>query len=67
MIKDLIVKRKSYKNKKGEEKTDVQFYLVLDNGNNIRISPYVSNIEGHEWNTFRELLLIAHEQEKESK
>ena len=62
MIKDLIVKRKSYKNKKGEQKQDVQFYLVLDNGNSVRISPYFSTLEGHEFNTFKELLLISHEQ-----
>lgn len=65
MIKKLIVKNRSYKNKKGEEKIDKQFFLVLENGNRVRISPYFCTIQGKEWNTFSDLLLIA-ETEKDN-
>jgi len=60
MVKDVIVKQKSYKNKLGEEKTDFQFYLVLDNNKKVRIAPYRCTIKGKEWDTFKELLLVAH-------
>lgn len=59
MLKDLVVIRKNYKSKKGEDKVDLQFYLVLDNGKRIRIAPYFCTVEGKEWNTFSELNLIA--------
>ena len=66
MIKDLILKRKSYKDKQGNEKIDVQFYLVLDNGNYVRIAPYYfDGVKGKEWNTFKELFLLAHAENKD--
>lgn len=59
MIKNCIVKSKSYKNALGEEKRDYQFFLVLENGKTVRIAPYRCNVKGKEWNTFNELMLIA--------
>ena len=59
MIKDLIIVKKEYVNKLGENKFDTQFYVVLDNDRRVRISPYFCDIKGKEWNTFNDLLLIA--------
>lgn len=59
-MKDLIVIQKQYKNKKGEIKTDNQFYIELENGRRIRIMPYVFDREGYDkWSTFSDLMLVA--------
>ena len=59
-MKEIIVVRKEYKTKKGEIKTDNQFYIELENGRRIRISPYVFKVEGYDsWNTYNDLMLIA--------
>ena len=67
MVKDIIVKTKEYTNKVGDKKTDYQFFLILDNDKKVRISPYRCTIKGKEWDTFKELMLVAHSDNKDEK